>query len=269
MPLDLEKLQTYEVPPGYKSKECNGDDCTARVYWVRPAGSSGPVPVRCDSVIVYKGEAVNLTTLGLRHPTAAEHGRGINHFVDCPNSRRFHKKGGDKDAGSPRRTVDPDRAASTASSPAPEPAPAAGGQVAGHIDPSGAIAGNIGPRTLEDAFSEAIARQHNAAKAAGVLCTERECDEFAVVAVLKHARLLSAPCITHADSIVAAAVDGGSCTTAPVTDYLDNTEHPEWRAAFIARVKEVRDRNATAQLEPQSHGERRTGGTDGDGRARR
>lgn len=260
MPLDLEKLQTYEVPPGYKSKECNGDDCTARVYWVRPAGSTGPVPVRCDSVIVYKGEAVNLTTLGLRHPTAAEHGRGINHFVDCPNSRRFHKKGGDKDATAPRRTVDPDRAAPTASSPAPAAsAPPASGPVAGHI----------APRTIEDAFSEAIARQHNAAKAAGVRCTERGCDDFAVVAVLKHARLISVPCPAHADAIVEAAVAGGSCMTAPVTDYLDNSEHPAWRDAFIARVKEIRDRNATAQLEPQSHGERRTGGTDGDGRARR
>jgi len=69
----------YYVPPGTPVKICDG--CPARIYWiVTPKGKK--MPVDC-----YAGA-------GCEVPTDQRPGRGVSHFITCPDADRFRRKSG-------------------------------------------------------------------------------------------------------------------------------------------------------------------------------
>lgn len=67
--------QFFEIPANTNEAECRS--CGAAVYWIiTAAGKRMPVSIDIDGAFA---------------PMGSEGGRGISHFVDCPN-RDSHRK---------------------------------------------------------------------------------------------------------------------------------------------------------------------------------
>ncbi len=69
----------YEIPAGTRSRECRGSTCGAMIFDIpspKTPGAKIPISIEPD---------------GAYAPTAAEKGRGVNHFQDCPDADEFHR----------------------------------------------------------------------------------------------------------------------------------------------------------------------------------
>lgn len=69
-------VKYYEVPIGTRSRPCNGDTCQQLVYFIKSPKSGKPLPIDCD-------------VDGGSEPTSTAPGRGVSHFVTCPDRDRF------------------------------------------------------------------------------------------------------------------------------------------------------------------------------------
>lgn len=78
--------QFFDVPAGTPSAECRG--CKQTVYWiVTEAGRR--MPVNCDVL----GGLRPVRFVGGGGAVMKDNGRGISHFVDCPQAGTFRRKG--------------------------------------------------------------------------------------------------------------------------------------------------------------------------------
>ena len=73
------KTQFYDVPVRTRLNECRG--CKAVIYWVRSPVSDAWVPIDCD------------VDSSCYPPTATEPGRGVSHFLTCPDANEFSGMG--------------------------------------------------------------------------------------------------------------------------------------------------------------------------------
>ena len=74
--------QFFDVPAGTPAAECSG--CKQTVYWIVTAAGNR-MPVNCD---VEGG----LRPVRFGGGAAKDNGRGISHFVDCPQAGTFRRK---------------------------------------------------------------------------------------------------------------------------------------------------------------------------------
>ncbi len=75
--------QFFEVPADTHARRCRG--CSATVFWIETAAGK-LMPVHCDT-------AGGVRPVRGGSPDRAQDvaGRGISHFVDCPNAGRFRR----------------------------------------------------------------------------------------------------------------------------------------------------------------------------------
>lgn len=75
-PRKAPRTEFYEVPVRTRMGVCRG--CDAIIYWIKAPVSGAALPVDCD---VPAGKT----------PTAAEPGRGVSHFLTCPERDQFSR----------------------------------------------------------------------------------------------------------------------------------------------------------------------------------
>ena len=80
---EAKTTQWFTVPAGTPATECRG--CRQTVYWIITAAGHR-MPVNCD---VEGG----LRPVRFGGVEAKDNGRGISHFVDCPQAGTFRRKG--------------------------------------------------------------------------------------------------------------------------------------------------------------------------------
>lgn len=78
-PKKAPRTQFYDVPVRTRLAECRG--CKAVIYWVRSPVSDAFVPIDCDF------------DSSCHQPTATEPGRGVSHFLTCPDADQFSGRG--------------------------------------------------------------------------------------------------------------------------------------------------------------------------------
>lgn len=74
--------QLFTIPAGSIARPCRGRTCRESVYDVKmPTGRIAPIHVN---------RALHPECSA---PTAEIHGRGISHFIDCPDAKQFSTRG--------------------------------------------------------------------------------------------------------------------------------------------------------------------------------
>lgn len=81
------------VPAGTKPAICGGHkqpggSCRAEVFWIRRPRMKKGAPVPGTSVLV----SVDCAVDGGQRPNSLTDGKGLNHFGNCPDAERFHRK---------------------------------------------------------------------------------------------------------------------------------------------------------------------------------
>lgn len=82
----VDNARYYEIPAGTRISECTGPTCEKTIYWItyqkeEKDGSMKEVRQPVD-VDVPDGLA----------PTKTEPGRGVSHYVTCPDAGHFSKR---------------------------------------------------------------------------------------------------------------------------------------------------------------------------------
>ncbi len=86
------ELQFFKVPAGTRSARCNGPTCGKQIFFIINPRTGRPMPIDCD---VEGGEAPSATKdksqLDAFSTTTGHDGRGVSHFLTCPDAEQFSR----------------------------------------------------------------------------------------------------------------------------------------------------------------------------------
>lgn len=81
----------WAVPPDTPAGRCTGPHCNAVIYFVTNPATGSSIPVNCD---VPGGTRPRVAPVDA--PVPGVSGLGVNHFTDCPDAPRFHRRKGNE-----------------------------------------------------------------------------------------------------------------------------------------------------------------------------
>jgi hypothetical protein len=225
--------ELIDIPAGAPSKECS---CGARLWWVMHHDKR--IPVACPPFIVTK--AIPRLDLPTRAPTSREHGRGINHYIDCPDRKKFGKASahdGHSPATAPPSTRPATSVLANVDAPKPEPP----------VDPESHAA--------KVRAAEALSEAHGL-RCSGAPFLPEACNGFAVCVLKIDRKLFATPCVAHADTVTDAVIAAGRkrSLTVHAVDELLGDYGPSVAAKFVARAAQLRAMNHRNGFQVPSRG---------------